>query len=193
MVNRAVRGGPYGFAPFYPGPGLGGHCIPIDPFYLAWKVRQYDMTTRFIELAGEINTGMPYQVVQTVMESLNERGRAVKGARILILGVAYKKDVDDIRESPALKIMQLLTERGAEVAYNDPHVPALHRGRHFDFSHLRSVPLDADTLARFDCVLVVTDHSAYDFAAIVEKARLVVDTRNATRGVPCAHTKVVRC
>lgn len=192
-VIEAAATKPFGFSPFYPGPGLGGHCIPVDPFYLAWKVRQYDMTTRFIELAGEINTAMPYHVVQTVVDSLNARSKAVKGARILVLGVAYKKDIDDIRESPALKIMQLLTERGAEVAYNDPHVPQLHRTRRYNFSHLRSVPLDKQSLSRFDCVVLVTDHSAYELGEIVRHSKLFIDTRDATRGIACASTKVVRC
>ena len=192
-VIEAAATKPFGFTPFYPGPGLGGHCIPIDPFYLAWKVRQYDMTTRFIELAGEINTAMPYHVVQTVADALNTRGQALKGARILVLGVAYKKDVDDTRESPALKIMQLLKERGAEISYNDPHVPQPGRTRRYDFSHLKSVPLNEKNLKSFDCVVLVTDHSAYDMAEIVRHAPLVIDTRNATRGVDCASTKVVRC
>lgn len=192
-VIEAAATKPFGFTPFYPGPGLGGHCIPIDPFYLAWKVRQYDLTTRFIELAGEINTAMPYHVVQTVVDALNARGKAVKGARILVLGVAYKKDIDDIRESPALKIMQLLVEREAEVAYNDPHVPQLRQTRRYDFSHLRSVPLDGQSLSRFDCVVLVVDHSAYELSEIVRHSKLVIDTRNATRAIGCAHSKVVRC
>jgi UDP-N-acetyl-D-glucosamine dehydrogenase len=190
-VIEAAATKPYGFTPFYPGPGLGGHCIPIDPFYLAWKVRQYDMTTRFIELAGEINTAMPYQVVQTVVDALNSRGMAVKNARILILGVAYKKDVGDIRESPALRIMELLTERGAAVAYNDPHVPRLPKTRKHDFSRYYSVALEAGTLAHYDCVVVVTDHSTYDFSEIVKQARLVIDTRNATRGLDDTGAKVI--
>lgn len=192
-VIEAAATKPYGYTPFYPGPGLGGHCIPIDPFYLSWKVRQYDMTTRFIELAGEINTAMPYHVADRVAAALNQEGKAIKGARVLILGVAYKKDVDDIRESPALKIMQLLAERGAEIAYNDPHVPELHQTRRYDFSHLRSLPLEPETLGRFDCVVIVTDHSAYDFNQIVQAARLILDTRNATRAVPAAAGKVIRC
>jgi len=190
-VIEAAATKPYGFTPFYPGPGLGGHCIPIDPFYLAWKVRQYDMTTRFIELAGEVNAAMPGHVVHSIGDALNEGGKALKGAKILILGVAYKKDIDDMRESPALKIMQLLEERGAEIAYNDPHVPQLPRTRRYDFSKLSSVPLDR--LPEFDCVVIVTDHSAYDFVRIVGDAQLVVDTRNATRGIPCSTKKVVRC
>lgn len=192
-VIEAAATKPFGFTPFYPGPGLGGHCIPIDPFYLAWKVRQYDMTTRFIELAGEINTAMPYHVVQNIVDALNARAKAVKRARILVLGVAYKKDVDDIRESPALKIMQLLVQRGAEVAYNDPYVPQLHRTRRYDFSHLHSTPLSSENLRRFDCVVIVTDHSRYDFSQIVKDAQLVIDTRNATRGIDCSGAKVVRC
>lgn len=192
-VIEAAATKPYGFTPFYPGPGLGGHCIPIDPFYLSWKARQYDMPTRFIELAGEINTAMPGHVVQAVAEALNEGGKAVKDARILLLGVAYKKDIDDVRESPALKIMELLLERGAEVAYNDPHIPQLHRTRRYDFSHLRSVPLEAGALATYDCVVVVTHHSAYDMEEIVRHASLVVDTRNATQGLDCDTSKVIRC
>jgi len=192
-VIEAAATKPFGFSPFYPGPGLGGHCIPVDPFYLAWKVRQYDMTTRFIELAGEINTAMPNHVVQTVVDALNARGKTIKGARVLLLGVAYKKDIDDIRESPALRIMQLLLERGAEVAYNDPHVPRLPVTRKYDFSHLSSVSLDATTIGRFDCLLVVTDHSAYSFSEISRHADLIVDTRNATRGIPCVSSKVVHC
>lgn len=188
-VIEAAATKPYGFAPFYPGPGLGGHCIPIDPFYLDWKVRQYGMSTRFIELAGEINTAMPGHVVQAIAEALHERGKALRRANILILGVAYKKDIDDIRESPALRIMQLLTERGAVVGYNDPHVPRLPRTRRHDFSHLASVPLDH--LAEFECVVIVTDHSAYDFARIVREARLVVDTRNATREISKTDKKVI--
>ncbi len=191
-VIDAAATKPFGFTPFYPGPGLGGHCIPIDPFYLAWKVRQYDMTTRFVELAGEINTAMPYHVVQTVADALNDQGKAVKGARILVLGVAYKKDIDDIRESPALRIMQLLVERGAEIAYNDPHVPQLARTRKYDFSHLRSVPLEGESLRSYDCAILVTDHSAYDLTQIVRNARLLIDTRNATRRVECSGARIIR-
>ncbi|MFQ5778320.1 MAG: nucleotide sugar dehydrogenase [Terriglobia bacterium] len=192
-VIDAAATKPFGFVPFYPGPGLGGHCIPIDPFYLAWKVRQYDMTTRFIELAGEINTAMPQHVVQTIVDALNARGKAVKGARILVLGVAYKKDVDDIRESPALRIMQLLVERGAEIAYNDPHVPRLHRTRRYDWSRFSSVPLAQESLAQYDCVVIATEHSAYDFSEIAQKAQLIIDTRNATRSVKGASAQIVRC
>jgi UDP-N-acetyl-D-glucosamine dehydrogenase len=192
-VIEAAATKPFGFMPFYPGPGLGGHCIPVDPFYLAWKARQYDFPTRFIELAGEINTAMPYHVVAAVAEALNQRQQALRGARVLLLGVAYKKDVDDLRESPALKIMELLEEHGATIAYNDPHVPALPRTRKYDFSRLRSAPLTAGTLAAYDCVVIVTDHSAYDWKQIVEESRLVVDTRNATRAVRQGRTNVVAC
>jgi UDP-N-acetyl-D-glucosamine dehydrogenase len=182
---------PFGFMPFYPGPGLGGHCIPVDPYYLSWKAREYDFATRFIELAGEINTNMPYVVVDNVAGALNQRSRALKGSRILVLGVAYKKDVDDLRESPTLKIMQLLGERGALVDYNDPYFPQLHKMRHFDYAHLKSVELNAKTLASYDCVVIATDHSSYDYAAIVDGAQLVVDTRNATRRIARGREKIV--
>lgn len=192
-VIEAAATKPFGFTPFYPGPGLGGHCIPIDPFYLAWRARQFGLSARFIELAGEINTAMPAHVVETVAEALKARPQGVRGARVLILGVAYKRDIDDIRESPAIEIMQLLRERGAEVAYNDPHVPRLHRMRRHDFSALRSVPLDPATLAGFDCVVVATNHSAYNFREILEHAPLVIDTRNATRGIDSPRATVIRC
>ena len=182
---------PFGFMPFYPGPGLGGHCIPVDPFYLAWKAREYDFATRFIELAGEINTAMPYHVVDAIAAALNQRQKSLKGSRILVLGVAYKKDVDDLRESPTLKIMQLLGQRGAQVDYNDPHFPQLHKMRHYDYSAMRSVELTADRLGSYDCVVIVTDHSSYDYAGIVDAAQLVVDTRNATRGINSPN--IVRC
>ncbi len=182
---------PFGYMPFYPGPGLGGHCIPVDPFYLAWKAREYDFTTRFIELAGEINVSMPYYVVETTVQALNARRKSLNGSKLLLLGVAYKKDVDDMRESPALKILQLLQQRGAQVDYNDPYVPELHAMRHYDFSRLRSVALDPERLASYDGVLIVTDHSCYDFAFIVRHAQLVVDTRNATRHVAEHREKIV--
>lgn len=184
---------PFGFMPFYPGPGLGGHCIPVDPYYLSWKAREYDFATRFIELAGEINTSMPYHVVNAVADALNERRKALKGSRILVLGVAYKKDVDDLRESPSLTIMKLLEARGAIVQYNDPYFPRLHKMRHFDFSHLSSVELTPENLAQFDCVLIATDHSSYNYDAIVEAAQLVVDSRNATRNVTVGREKIVLC
>src|SRR5688500_15999781 len=151
-VIRAASTKPFGFTPFYPGPGLGGHCIPIDPFYLSWKAREYDFSTRFIELAGEVNTSMPYHVVNAIADALNDRQKAVKGARILLLGLAYKKDVDDLRESPSLKLIDLLQQRGARVDYNDPYIPKLHRTRKYDFP-LQSVPLNAPTLQKYDCVV----------------------------------------
>jgi UDP-N-acetyl-D-glucosamine dehydrogenase len=184
---------PFGFMPFYPGPGLGGHCIPVDPYYLSWKAREYDFATRFIELAGEINTSMPYHVVSSIAEALNARAKSLKGSRVLVLGVAYKKDVDDLRESPTLKIMQLLLERGALVDYNDPYFPQLHKMRHYDYSHLHSVELTAKNLGGYDCVVIATDHSSYNYEEIVRASRLVVDTRNATRRVAADREKIVLC
>ncbi|HXT60713.1 MAG TPA: nucleotide sugar dehydrogenase [Pirellulales bacterium] len=182
-VIEAAATKPFGFQPFYPGPGLGGHCIPIDPFYLSWVARKHGMPTRFIELAGEINTQMPQYVVDRLTDALNERSKAVKGSKICVLGVAYKKDIDDPRESPSFVLMELLLARGAELTYNDPHVPALPKMRHHRLPALTSTPLTADFLASQDCVLIATDHSAYDYDFIVRHAPLVVDTRNATRGV----------
>src|ERR1700719_860292 len=162
-VIDAASTKPFGFMPFYPGPGLGGHCIPVDPFYLSWKAREYDFATRFIELAGEVNTAMPYHVVDAVANALNERQKSLKGSKVLLLGVAYKKDVDDLRESPSLKLLELLTARGAKLDYNDPYFPALHKMRHYDFSHMRSVELTPAAVATYDCVLIATDHTAYDY------------------------------
>ena len=179
---------PFGFMPFYPGPGLGGHCIPIDPFYLTWKAREYGFSTRFIELSGEINTSMPQYVVTRVMEALNDRGRTLRGARVLVLGAAYKADVDDLRESPALRLMELLREKGADIRYNDPHVPRMEHGA----IHLESAPLTAEELAASDCVLVATAHSAFDAEFIVRHASLVVDTRNMTRHVTRHRERIVR-
>jgi UDP-N-acetyl-D-glucosamine dehydrogenase len=190
-VIDAAATKPFGFMPFYPGPGLGGHCIPVDPFYLSWKAREYDFATRFIELAGEVNTAMPYHVAESVSGALNEQQKAVKGARILVLGVAYKKDVDDLRESPSLKIIELLTARGAKLDYNDPYFPELHRMRHYNFEGMKSVPLNPNTIASYDCVLIVTDHSSYDYQMLVESAQLVVDTRNATRRIARHRNKIV--
>jgi len=184
---------PFGFMPFYPGPGLGGHCIPVDPFYLSWKAREYDFATRFIELAGEINTAMPYHVVDALVAALNAHEKSVKGSKILVLGVAYKKDVDDLRESPSLKLLELLTARGAKLDYNDPYFPALHKMRHYDFSHMKSVELTPQNLAAYDCVLIATDHTQYDYDAIVKNSKLVVDTRNATRNVKGPSGKIVHC
>ncbi len=187
-VIEAAKTKPFGFQAFYPGPGLGGHCIPIDPFYLSWKAREFDFRTRFIELAGEINTAMPYFVLEQVTSALNERGKSVKAARVLVLGVAYKRDIDDLRESPSLTIIELLREKGANVAYNDPYFPSVGRGRHYDLN-MSSTPLQ--DLGSYDAVVIVTDHSNYDYRAIVEQAQLVVDTRNATKGIDAPN--IVRC
>ncbi|HXC31542.1 MAG TPA: nucleotide sugar dehydrogenase [Verrucomicrobiae bacterium] len=190
-VIDAAATKPFGFMPFYPGPGLGGHCIPVDPFYLSWKAREYDFATRFIELAGEVNTAMPYHVVESVSSALNERQKSLKGSRIMVLGVAYKKDVDDMRESPSLKIIEQLVLRGAQVDYNDPHFPAIPKLRHYNFEGMKSVPIDSKTLASYDCVLIATDHTSYDYPMIVESAQLVVDTRNATRRIARHRNKIV--
>jgi UDP-N-acetyl-D-glucosamine dehydrogenase len=186
-VIDAASSKPYGFTPFQPGPGLGGHCIPIDPYYLSWKAREFEFQTRFIELAGEVNSNMPYHVVHNVTQALNARRKSVNGSRVLVLGVAYKKDIDDLRESPSLRIMELLQELGAEVSYNDPYFERLHKMRKHDFSALHSSPIDAASLAKYDCVLIATDHSAYDYESIVRNSAVVVDTRNATRKVWAAH------
>lgn len=184
-VIEAAKTKPFGYMPFYPGPGLGGHCIPIDPFYLTWKAREYDIATKFIELAGEINTSMPHYVVQRLAQAVDTTiGKGLNGARIMIVGIAYKKNIDDVRESPAFKLMHLLEERGAIVSYHDPYVveiPALRE--HADYIGRRSVPLTAEALAQVDAALIVTDHDCIDCRLIVESARVVVDTRNATRSV----------
>ena len=190
-VIDAAATKPFGFMPFYPGPGLGGHCIPVDPYYLSWKAREYDFSTRFIELAGEVNTAMPYHVVDSVATALNERQKPLKGSRIMVLGVAYKKDVDDLRESPSLKIIEQLTLRGAKVEYNDPHFPVIHKLRHYNFEGMKSVPIDSKSLAAYDCVLIATDHTSYDYPMIVESSQLVVDTRNATRRIARNRNKIV--
>ena len=192
-VIEAASTKPFGFQPFYPGPGLGGHCIPVDPFYLSWKAKEVDFRTRFIELAGEINVAMPYHVVDAVAAALNERSKSLKGSRVLLLGMAYKKDVDDVRESPSLKIMELLLARGAQVDYNDPYFPKLPKMRHYDYLKLRSVDLKPEILAGYDAVIIATDHSSYDYQNIVDAARLVVDTRNATKSISRNFEKVVRC
>lgn len=182
-VIEAAKTKPFGFQAFYPGPGLGGHCIPIDPYYLAWVARKHGMSTRFIELAGEINTSMPRYVVGKVVDALNEKSKSLRGSRIAILGMAYKKDVDDPRESPSFELMQLLNRGGAVVTYSDPHIPVLPSMRHYDTPPLKSQPLTAEYLQSQDCVLIATDHSAFDFEFIVRHSQVVVDTRNATRGV----------
>jgi len=191
-VIEAAKTKPFGFQAFYPGPGLGGHCIPCDPFYLTWVARTHGLSTQFIELAGEINTAMPAYVVNKVADALNERGKPVKGSRITLLGIAYKKDVDDPRESPAFELLRLLLSKGARVAYNDPHIPHMPRMRHYPFPDMASEVLTPAYLGSQDCVLIVTDHSAYDWSWIVEHAPLVVDTRNATRQVTAHRDRIVR-
>lgn len=188
-VINASRTKPFGFQAFYPGPGLGGHCIPIDPFYLTWKAREFDFHTKFIELAGEVNTGMPYYVVSKVIDALNARGKSIKGSRILVLGLSYKKDIDDVRESPSLKLITLLQKNGAKADYSDPHVPRTHKMRGYDLK-MSSVPLTEKNLKKYDCVLISTDHSAYDYRFIVKHSSLVVDTRNATGSIKS--TKIVK-
>jgi UDP-N-acetyl-D-glucosamine dehydrogenase len=177
-VIKASSTKPFGFQAFYPGPGLGGHCIPIDPFYLTWKAREYDFNTRFIELAGEINTSMPYYVIDRTIQGLSVRGKPIKGARVLIVGVAYKKDVDDMRESPSLKLIELLKKHEAQVDYHDPYIPVMHHTRRYQWE-MRSVPLTPESLPSYDLVLIATDHSCIDYAAIAAHAALIVDTRNA--------------
>jgi UDP-N-acetyl-D-glucosamine dehydrogenase len=192
-VIDAAATKPFGFMPFYPGPGLGGHCIPVDPYYLSWKAREFDFAARFIELAGEINTSMPYHVVDAVASSLNSHKKSLNGSKLLILGVAYKKDVDDLRESPSLKIMQLLQQRGAQIEYNDPYFPQMHKMRHYNFENMKSVPISKDALAKYDAAIIATDHSSYDYHAIVDGSKLVVDTRNATRRVTRNRDRIVAC
>src|SRR2546423_6486306 len=187
-VIEAASTKPFGFHPFYPGPGLGGHCIPVDPFYLSWKAKEWDFHTRFIELAGGINTNMPNHVLDSVTHALNQQKKAVNGSKVLVLGVAYKKDIDDLRESPALTIIELLQKAGAQVSYNDPYFPTVGRGRKYDLQ-MKCAPLE--NLGQYDCVLIVTDHSDYDYEEIVKESKLVVDTRKATRGI--ASPKIVHC
>jgi UDP-N-acetyl-D-glucosamine dehydrogenase len=187
-VIDAASTKPFGFHPFYPGPGLGGHCIPVDPFYLSWKAKEFDFRTRFIELAGEINVAMPYHVIASVINALNKQKKALNGSRVLILGVAYKKDIDDLRESPALTIIELLQKEGAMVSYHDPYFPSIGRGRHYDLQMKR---VELENFKDYDCVLIVTDHSDYDYRHIVRESQLVVDTRNATRDIK--DNKVVHC
>jgi UDP-N-acetyl-D-glucosamine dehydrogenase len=190
-VIQAAATKPFGFNPFYPGPGLGGHCIPIDPFYLTWKARQYGMPTRFIELAGQINTSMPQYVVAGTMEALNQRRKSLKGSKVLVLGLAYKKDIDDLRESPSIELIELLRAKGAKVDYNDPYIPQTHKQRQHDLK-MKSKKLSAKMLAAYDVVLISTDHSTYDYNWIVRNARLVVDTRNATASVRKGRKKIVK-
>jgi len=189
-VINAAASKPFGYKPFYPGPGLGGHCIPIDPFYLAWKAREYDFSARFIHLAGEINVSMPYYVIERTAEALNRHKKSLNGSKILVLGIAYKKDIDDERESPGYAIMKLLLEKGAEVSYNDPWIPQLKPTRKYRFTK-QSVAIEPQVLADMDAVIIVTDHSAYDFPEIVKHARLIVDTRNAARGIDEGRDKIM--
>lgn len=189
-VIDAASTKPFGFQAFYPGPGLGGHCIPIDPFYLTWKAKEIGQTTRFIELAGEINHAMPRYVIERTMLALNDQGKAVKGAKILILGLAYKPDVDDVRESPSFELIEQLLDLGAEVAYNDPHIPTTHKMRKYDLQ-MDSVELSPEAIQAYDCVLIATNHSAYDWDMIAQHAKLIVDTRGAMRGISSEKDHVV--
>jgi len=187
-VIDAAKTKPFGFQAFYPGPGLGGHCIPIDPFYLSWKAKKYDFHTRFIELAGEVNTAMPYFVIDQIAAGLNEHAKSIKGSKILVLGLAYKRDIDDLRESPSLTILELLRNKGAKVAYNDPYFPTVGHGRHYALN-MTNTPLD--NLGSYDAVVIVTDHSTYNYQQIVDQSKLVIDTRNATKGI--LSEKILRC
>ena len=187
VINAAATK-PFGFVPYYPGPGLGGHCIPIDPFYLTWKAREYGVNTRFIELAGEVNSHMPEYVVNKTVLALNDRQRAIKGSKVLVLGIAYKKNVDDMRESPSVEVMELLRDLGADIAYSDPHVPEFPKMREHSFD-LKSVPLTADSIAAYDCVVLTTDHDKFDYELLQQHARLIVDTRGRYSG---RHTNIVK-
>ncbi|MGH7199208.1 MAG: nucleotide sugar dehydrogenase [Planctomycetaceae bacterium] len=189
-VIDAAKTKPFGFQAFYPGPGLGGHCIPIDPFYLTWLARKQGLNTRFIELAGEINHHMPEYVIARLGEFLNDEGQPIKGSQVALLGMAYKKDVDDPRESPSFELLELLRQRGANVTYNDPHIPRLPKMRHYDVPEMTSYDLTPQYLAAQDCVLIATDHSAYDYNFIVKHARMVLDTRNATKSVKHGREKI---
>lgn len=191
-VIDAAKTKPFGFQAFYPGPGLGGHCIPIDPFYLTWLARQQGLFTKFIELAGEVNSQMPAYVIRRLAEFLNERKKPIRGSKICMLGVAYKKDVDDPRESPSFVLMEQLLQRGADLTYNDPHVPKLPKMRHHDLPEMASQDLTPEFIAAQDCILIATDHSAYDYAEIVRRAQLVLDTRNATKEVTEGREKIVK-
>ncbi len=188
VINAAATK-PFGYTPFYPGPGLGGHCIPIDPFYLSWKAREYDFATRFIQLAGEINVSMPYYVIDRTIEALNQQEKSLKGSKVLVLGVAYKKDIDDERESPGYIIMKLLSEKGAIVSYNDPWIPVLKKTRKYNFQK-KSIPITQEVLQGMDAVIIITDHSAYDYAEIVRHSNLIIDTRNATSAIDGGDGKI---
>lgn len=193
-VIEAAKTKPFGFMPFYPGPGVGGHCIPVDPYYLSWKAREYDFYTKFIELAAEVNSDMPYHTVQKVIQGLNQRGRPLKESRVLVLGVAFKANVDDARNSPAERVIELLLKEGVEVSYHDPYVPHFHVGGDVflrEAVHLDSAPLTPGILEQADCVLIVTGHASIDYGWVVEHAQLVVDTVNATRQVHDGRAKVI--
>ena len=192
-VIDAAKTKPFGYMPFYPGPGLGGHCIPIDPFYLTWKAREYDITTRFIEIAGEINTAMPRHVVIQLVEALNQHDKAVNGASVLVMGVAYKRDIDDDRESPSYRLMELLQKKGAVISYHDPYIPVIRPNRRYpEFVGMKSVPLTPETISAHDAVLIATDHTSVDYAELVRHAQLVVDTRNATKNVTEGREKIIQ-
>ncbi len=190
-VIEAAKTKPFGFQAFYPGPGLGGHCIPIDPFYLTWKSREYDLPTKFIELAGEINTFMPYFVLDKTIRALNQNGKSIRGAKILVLGVAYKPDVDDMRESPSLKVIDLLQKEGAHVDYNDPYIPEIPETRKYKFE-MKSVPLTPENLSSYDAVIITTDHSVYDYEMIEKHAKLIIDTRNALKKKGVTNGNIVK-
>lgn len=189
-VIDAAKTKPFGFQAFYPGPGLGGHCIPIDPFYLTWLARRHGLSTRFIELAGEVNSRMPEYVIQRLSEFLNDAGKPIRDSKICLLGAAYKKDVDDPRESPSFVLMELLLQWGANLSYNDPHIPQLPKMRHHDLPAMESQELTAEFLASQDCVLIATSHSAYDFDFIVKHSQFVLDTRNSTKDVSEGREKI---
>lgn len=191
-VIEAAKTKPFGFQAFYPGPGLGGHCIPVDPFYLTWKAREVGQTTRFIELAGEVNHHMPRYVVEKTIRALNEADKATKSARVLVLGLAYKPDIDDVRESPTFDLITQLEELGVHVDYNDPHVPATHHMRRWGDLGKKSVELTAQSLATYDCVLIATNHAATDWQLVGDHAKLIVDTRNAMAKVPSVKARVVK-
>ncbi len=191
-VVDAAKTKPFGFQAFYPGPGLGGHCIPIDPFYLSWLARREGINTRFIELAGQVNSKMPRYVISQLSEFLNNVGKPIRGSKICLLGIAYKKDVDDPRESPSFELMDLLRERGADLTYNDPHIPTLGKKRDYDVPDMSSTELTPEFLAAQDCVLIATNHTAYDYAYIVEHSRMVLDTRNATKEVSIGREKIFK-
>lgn len=192
-VIDAAKTKPFGFMPFYPGPGLGGHCIPIDPFYLTWKAREYECPTRFIELAGEVNTSMPEYVIHILMEGLNKHKKSINGSHILIVGLAYKKDVDDDRESPSFKLIRILREQGAKTDYHDPFVPVIRPTREYpELAGEKSIPWDLKALSKYDAVLIATDHSDIDYKGLVNAAQLVIDTRNATNGVKTGREKIIK-